>query len=72
MNELAALLLLAGGVGRPRREIAEGLRRVAALMDECLPDLEPAAAQVAAAFAFVGRMFVIGRGSSSRPRGRSR
>lgn len=62
INELAALLLLAGGVAGRGEEMAEGLRRVAALMDECLPGLEPAVAQVAAAFAFVGRMFVIGRG----------
>ena len=62
VNELAALLLLAGGAAGRGREMAGGIRRVAGLLDECLPSLEPAAAQVAAAFAFVGRMFVIGRG----------
>ncbi|HEX4931372.1 MAG TPA: SIS domain-containing protein [Gaiellaceae bacterium] len=62
VNELAALLLLAGGVSGRGQEMADGLRRVAALTDECLPDLELAVAHVAAAFAFVGRMFVIGRG----------
>jgi glucosamine--fructose-6-phosphate aminotransferase (isomerizing) len=62
INELAALVLLAGGVSGRMPEIADGLRRVAGLMEEFLPALEPAAAQVAAAFAFVGRMFVIGRG----------
>ena len=62
VNELAALLLLAGGAAGRGPELADGLRRVAAMLDECLPELEPAAAKVAAAFAFVGRMFVIGRG----------
>ena len=62
LNELAALVLLAGGAAGRGPEIADGLRRVAGLLEECLPALEPAAAQVAAAFAFVGRMFVIGRG----------
>jgi glutamine---fructose-6-phosphate transaminase (isomerizing) len=62
LNELAALALLAGGsIGRGR-EVADGLRRVAALLADCLPGLEAAVAPVAAACAFVGRMFVIGRG----------
>lgn len=62
LNELAALALLAAGAAGRGPETAEGLRRVARLLDDCLPGLEPAAARVAAAFAFVGRMFVIGRG----------
>lgn len=62
LNELAALALLAAGAAGRGPETAEGLRRVASLLDDCLPGLEPAATRVAAAFAFVGRMFVIGRG----------
>ena len=62
VNELAALALLSGGVCGRGAEAADGLRRVASLLDECLPGLEAAVAPVAAAFAFVGRMFVIGRG----------
>jgi glutamine---fructose-6-phosphate transaminase (isomerizing) len=62
VNELGALVLLAGGAAGRLQEVADGLRRVAGLLEEHLPVLEPAAAQVAAAFAFVGRMFVIGRG----------
>ena len=63
LNELASLLLLAGGAAGRGQEMAEGNSAASpALLDECLPELEPAAAQVAAAFAFVGRMFVIGRG----------
>ena len=62
VNELAALVLLAAGVAGRGPEVADGLRRAAGLMADFLPALEPAAAQAAAAFAFVGRMFVIGRG----------
>lgn len=62
MNELAALVLLAGGAAGRGPELADGLHRVADLLEGCLPDLEPAAGKVAAAFAYVGRMFVIGRG----------
>ena len=62
LNELAALALLAGGAAGRGREIADGIRRVAALLQESLPGLETAVAPVAAAWAFVGRMFVIGRG----------
>ena len=62
LNELAALALLAGGASGRGREVADGLRRVASLLEECLPSLETAVAPVAAACAFVGRMFVIGRG----------
>jgi glucosamine--fructose-6-phosphate aminotransferase (isomerizing) len=62
MNELAALALLAGGATSRGPSIANGLRRVASLLAESLPALEPAAARVASAFGFVGRMFVVGRG----------
>ena len=62
LNELAALALLAGGAVGRGAEVADGLRHVASLLAESLPGLETAVAPVAAACAFVGRMFVIGRG----------
>jgi len=62
LNELAGLALLAAGAVGRGAETADGLRRVASLLDEALPELERAVAPLAAAFAFVGRMFVIGRG----------
>ena len=62
LNELAALALLAGGAVGRSRDVADGLRRVADLLAECMPGLEAAVTPVAAAWAFVGRMFVIGRG----------
>ena len=62
LNELAALALLAGGAAGRGPEIADGLRRVAGAAGRV-----PAAARACrgagrGAFAFVGRMFVIGRG----------
>ena len=62
VNELAALALLAGGAIGRGREVADGLQRVASLLADSLPALEAAVRPVAAASAFVGRMFVIGRG----------
>jgi glutamine---fructose-6-phosphate transaminase (isomerizing) len=61
-NSLAALALLAGGAAGRGRELADGLRRVADLLAGALDPLERAASAVATAFAFVGRMYVIGRG----------
>ena len=62
LNQLAALALLAGGSAGRGRTVLDGLGRVAALLDDALPRLERAVTPVAATFAFVGRMFVIGRG----------
>ena len=62
VNQLAALALLAGGAAGRGAEIADGLRRVAELLAQALPQLERAASSIASAFAFVGRMFVVGRG----------
>jgi glutamine---fructose-6-phosphate transaminase (isomerizing) len=62
VNELAALALLASGTVGRGPAAAEELRRIATLLGESLPGLEQATGPVAAAFAFVGRMFVIGRG----------
>ena len=61
-NQLAALALLAGAVAGRGEEIAEALSRTAALLAEAIPSLEAAVAAVAVPFAFVGRMFVVGRG----------
>jgi glucosamine--fructose-6-phosphate aminotransferase (isomerizing) len=62
VNSLAALALLAGGAAGRGKELVEGLRRVAELLEGALDPLERATSAVAAAFAFVGRMYVIGRG----------
>ncbi len=52
--------------GTPRaegRRFSDGLRRVATLLDAWLPDLERAIPPLAVSFSFIGRMFVIGRGT---------
>ena len=62
VNQLAALALLAGGAALRGGEIADGLREVSARLADCLDPLEAAVPNVARAFAYVGRMYVIGRG----------
>src|SRR6266536_2131108 len=62
VNQLAALALLAGGAAGRGREIGDGLRRVAELLAGALDQLERAVRPVATTFAYVGRMYVIGRG----------
>ena len=61
-NTVAALALLAGHAAGRGQEVAEGLRRTAALLEELLPALERRTSELAVSFAFVGRMFAIGRG----------
>jgi glutamine---fructose-6-phosphate transaminase (isomerizing) len=61
-NQLAALALLAASVGGREGEVIDGLHRTAELQAGSLEHVERAVAPVAAPFAFVGRMFVIGRG----------
>lgn len=61
-NQLAALALLAGGAAGRGPEIADGLRRVSEQLDSALTSLEQAVPRVATTFAYVGRMYVIGRG----------
>jgi glucosamine--fructose-6-phosphate aminotransferase (isomerizing) len=61
-NTLAALSLLAGACAGRAAEVADSLGRVAALLEQELPMLEHAVTEVALAFAYVGRMYVIGRG----------
>jgi glucosamine--fructose-6-phosphate aminotransferase (isomerizing) len=61
-NELAALALLAGAAAGREEEIWDGLRRVAVLLGDAIPELEAAVVPLATTFAYVGRMYVIGRG----------
>ncbi len=61
-NTLATLALLAGHVAGRGAEVADGIREVADLAEAALPRLEQATAALALAFAYTGRMFVIGRG----------
>ena len=62
VNTLAALALLAAGVaGRPS-ELADDLRRTAELLSESLTPLEARVRPIATSFAYVGRMYAIGRG----------
>jgi glucosamine--fructose-6-phosphate aminotransferase (isomerizing) len=62
VNTLAALALLAAGVaGRPS-ELADDLRRTADLLSQSLTPLEARVRPIATSFAYVGRMYAIGRG----------
>ena len=62
VNTLAALALLAAGVaGRPS-ELADDLRLTAELLSESLTPLEARVRPIATSFAYVGRMYAIGRG----------
>jgi glucosamine--fructose-6-phosphate aminotransferase (isomerizing) len=62
-NQLAALALLAAGCSGRDDEYAAGIAGVADLLDATIPWIEPRVAEIAVAFAYVGRMFVIGRGA---------
>ncbi len=62
LNTFALLGLLAGVVAGRGEEVADGLNVCATLIAEALPDLEEAVAPLAITFAYVGRMYVIGRG----------
>jgi glutamine---fructose-6-phosphate transaminase (isomerizing) len=61
-NQLAALALLAGAAAGREDEIWDGLRRIAVILGDAIPELESAVVPIATAFAYVGRMYVIGRG----------
>jgi glucosamine--fructose-6-phosphate aminotransferase (isomerizing) len=61
-NQIAALLLLAGAVSGRAAEVAAAIEQTASLMEGALPGIEHAVDAVATAFAYVGRMYVIGRG----------
>jgi glucosamine--fructose-6-phosphate aminotransferase (isomerizing) len=62
MNQLASLALLAGAAAGKGAKVADDLRRVAAQMAEMLDPVGLRAAEIAPAFTYVERMFVIGRG----------
>jgi glucosamine--fructose-6-phosphate aminotransferase (isomerizing) len=62
-SSVAALALLAAHASGRSREFADGIARVADLIDEALPTLEGQVGELAMTFAYVGRMFVIGRGT---------
>jgi glucosamine--fructose-6-phosphate aminotransferase (isomerizing) len=61
-NQVAALALLAGHAAGRGPELAAGIRTTAERLDGLIGALEHRVPRVALAFAFVGRMFVIGRG----------
>jgi glucosamine--fructose-6-phosphate aminotransferase (isomerizing) len=61
-TQLAALALLAAYAADRGEEVAEGIARTADLLEEFLPLLERRVSDIAVSLAFVGRMFVIGRG----------
>jgi glucosamine--fructose-6-phosphate aminotransferase (isomerizing) len=61
-TQIAALALLAGHAAGRGEEVAAGIRATAALLRDLLPVLESRLSELAVALAFVGRMFVVGRG----------
>jgi glutamine---fructose-6-phosphate transaminase (isomerizing) len=61
-TQIAALALLAGHAAGQGTAVATGIRDTAATFERLLPSLQRAVAPIALRFAFVGRMFVIGRG----------
>jgi glutamine---fructose-6-phosphate transaminase (isomerizing) len=63
LNTLAALGLLAAHAAGDGARFADALRKTAEQLDRLIPSLEERVAPVANAFAYVGRMFVIGRGT---------
>ena len=60
--QVAALALLAGHAAGQGQAIGGGILSAAAQLVGALPGLERQLAEISVAFAFVGRMFVIGRG----------
>lgn len=62
VNQAAALALLAAAAAGRMRELSDAVRRTAVLLADALDPLERRAAELAPSFAFVGRLFAIGRG----------
>jgi glucosamine--fructose-6-phosphate aminotransferase (isomerizing) len=62
VSQLASIALLAAAAAGQMDAVARDIAAVAGLLRDALPALEDAAARTAAAFAYVGRMYVIGRG----------
>jgi glucosamine--fructose-6-phosphate aminotransferase (isomerizing) len=63
LNQVAALGLLAAHAAGEGARFADGLRVTADQLGGLIPELEAQAPSVAMPFAFIGRMFVIGRGT---------
>ena len=62
LNQVAALALLAAHAAGEGPRFSRAIRSTAAQLEDLLPVLERRLPSVAVPFAFVGRMFVIGRG----------
>jgi glucosamine--fructose-6-phosphate aminotransferase (isomerizing) len=62
MSSVAALALLAGHAGRRGREIADAIRATCDIIEAATAGLEREMTRMASDFAYVGWMFVIGRG----------
>ena len=62
LNQVAALALLAACSAGQGRAMVDDLRVIAEQVDALIPAIQPRIATLAQAFAYVGRMFVIGRG----------
>jgi glutamine---fructose-6-phosphate transaminase (isomerizing) len=62
LNTFALLGLLAGAAAGRGEEVADGMQACASLIADALPRLEEAVGLIATTFAYVGRMYVIGRG----------
>ena len=62
LNMLAALALLAGACAEREQETVDALRTIADVLAGTLDPLEQSVSELALAFAYVGRMYVIGRG----------
>ena len=61
-NQVAALALLAGCAAGRCAEVVSAIARTADLLEELLPAVERHVSELAVSLAFVGRMFVVGRG----------
>jgi glucosamine--fructose-6-phosphate aminotransferase (isomerizing) len=62
LNTFALLALLAGVAAGRGEEVADGIQACASQIADALPGLEEAVGRIATTFAYVGRMYVIGRG----------
>jgi glucosamine--fructose-6-phosphate aminotransferase (isomerizing) len=62
VNSLAALALLAGHAAGRGEEVAAGLRATADCVERTIAGTEAPLTSMASSFAYLGRMFVIGRG----------
>jgi glucosamine--fructose-6-phosphate aminotransferase (isomerizing) len=62
-NQVAALALLAAHAAGEGPRYVDGLRDVITRLEQLIPELERVVVPLAMQFSFVGRMFVIGRGT---------